>query len=119
MCRNGGQLEAKVRESLSRRACCSLASGVPGPGLQCPAPEGSWTRGCWTEAGGHSKVSSFGKNKFFFNVYSFLSDRERQSMSGGGAESERDTDSEAGSRLRAVSPERDAGLELTKCEIMT
>ena len=30
-----------------------------------------------------------------------------------------DTESEAGSRLRAVSTEPDAGLELTNCEIMT
>ena len=46
-------------------------------------------------------------------------DRERQSMSRGGAEREGDTESEAGSRLRAVSTEPDAGLELTDCEIMT
>ena len=40
-------------------------------------------------------------------------------MSGGGAEREGDTESEAGSRLQAVSTEPDAGLELTNCEIMT
>ena len=40
-------------------------------------------------------------------------------MSVGGAEREGDTESEAGSRLRAVSTEPDAGLELTDCEIMT
>ena len=40
-------------------------------------------------------------------------------MNVGGAEREGDTESEAGSRLRAVSPEPDAGLELTDCEIMT
>ena len=40
-------------------------------------------------------------------------------MSRGGAEREGDTESEAGSRLRAVSTEPDAGLELTECEIMT
>ena len=34
-------------------------------------------------------------------------------MNGGGAEREGDTESETGSRLRAISPERDAGLELT------
>ena len=39
--------------------------------------------------------------------------------SGGGAEREGDTESEAGSRLQAVSTEPDAGLELTKHEIMT
>ena len=43
---------------------------------------------------------------------------ERQNVSGGGAERGGDTDSEAGSRLRAVSAEPDAGLELTNCEIM-
>ena len=40
-------------------------------------------------------------------------------MSGGGAESEGDTESEAGSRLGAVSTEPDAGLELTDREIVT
>ena len=44
---------------------------------------------------------------------------ERQSMSKGGAEREGDTASEAGSRLRAVSTEPDAGLELTNWEIVT
>ena len=46
--------------------------------------------------------------------------KERQRASGGGAESERetqnpkgDTESKAGSRLQAVSAEPDAGLELT------
>ena len=45
----------------------------------------------------------------FFYVYLFL--RERQSMSRGGAEREGDTESQAGSRLRAVSTGPDAGLE--------
>ena len=40
-------------------------------------------------------------------------------MSGGGAEREGDTESEAGSGLRAVSTEPDTGLELTDLEIMT
>ena len=40
-------------------------------------------------------------------------------MSRGRAEREGDTESEAGSRLCSVSPEPDAGLELTNCEIMT
>ena len=44
---------------------------------------------------------------------------ERQSMRGGGAEREGDTESEAGSRLWAGSTEPDAGLELTNCEILT
>ena len=37
----------------------------------------------------------------------------------GGAEREGDTECEAGSRLRAVSTEPDAGLELPSSEIMT
>ena len=40
-------------------------------------------------------------------------------MSRGGAEREGDTESEAGSRLGAVSTEAGEGLELTSCEIMT
>ena len=55
----------------------------------------------------------------FFNVYLFLRERERQSISRGGAEREGDTESEAGSRLRAVSTEPIAGLEPTDREIMT
>ena len=39
-------------------------------------------------------------------------------MSGGRAEIEGDTKSEAGSRLWAVSPEPDTGLEITDREIM-
>ena len=54
---------------------------------------------------------------YFLNVCLFL--RERQSANRGGAERERDTGSEAGSRLRAVSTEPDAGLEPTNREIMT
>ena len=53
----------------------------------------------------------------FFNMYLLL--RERQSTSRGGAEREGDTESEAGSRLRAVSTEPDVGLEPTDCEITT
>ena len=40
-------------------------------------------------------------------------------MNGGGAEREGDTESEAGSRLLAISPEPDGGHEPTDCEIMT
>ena len=40
-------------------------------------------------------------------------------MSGEGADRDGDAESEAGSRLRAVSTEPDAGLELMNCEIMT
>ena len=44
---------------------------------------------------------------------------ERESVSGGRAEREADTESEAGSRLRAVSTEPVAGLEPTDRKIMT
>ena len=40
-------------------------------------------------------------------------------MSGGGTEREGDTESKAGSGLRAVSTEPDAGLELVNRETMT
>ena len=40
-------------------------------------------------------------------------------MNGGGAGREGDTESEAGSRLRAVSTGPNAGLELTDREIVT
>ena len=40
-------------------------------------------------------------------------------MNGGGSEREGDTESEAGSRLRAVSTEPDVGQKLMNGEIMT
>ena len=40
-------------------------------------------------------------------------------MNKGGAEREGDTESETGSRLRALSTEPDTGLELMDSEIMT
>ena len=52
-------------------------------------------------------------------MFIYFWDRERQSMSGGGAERVGDTESETGSRLRAVSTESNTGLELTNHEIMT
>ena len=55
----------------------------------------------------------------FFSTFIYFWDRERQSMNGGGSEREGDTESETGSRLRAISPEPDAGLELPDREIVT
>ena len=52
-------------------------------------------------------------------MFIYFWDRERQSMNGGGTEREGDTESETGSRLRAISPEPDAGLEPTDREIVT
>ena len=48
-----------------------------------------------------------------------MREKERQSMSRGGSEREGDTDSEAGSKLQAVSTEPNVGLELTNREIVT
>ena len=45
--------------------------------------------------------------------------RERDKKHEWGRGRERETDSEAGSRLRAVSTESDAGLEPTDCKIVT
>ena len=53
----------------------------------------------------------------FFNVYLIL--RERKHERGRSRETEGDTESEAGSRLRAVSTESDMGLKLINCKIMT
>ena len=52
-------------------------------------------------------------------MFIYFWERQRQDVSGLGAEREGDTESEAGSRLQAVSTEPDAGLELTSCEVMT
>ena len=59
--------------------------------------------------------------KCLFYFILFLREREtdRQSMNRGGAEREGDTESEAGSRLPAVSTEPNVGLEPTNSEIMT
>ena len=51
---------------------------------------------------------------FFFNIHF-----ERQTVRGGGAESEGDTESKLGSSLGAVNTEPDVGLELTDRELMT
>ena len=55
----------------------------------------------------------------FFNVYLSLRKGERQSVSGGGAERQGDTESKAGSRFCAVSAEPDVGLKPMNPEIMT
>ena len=66
----------------------------------------------------HNKVSYI-HFIFIFLTFIYFWDRERQSLNKGGAEREGDTESEAGSRLWAISPEPNAGLKLTDCEIMT
>ena len=53
-------------------------------------------------------------------MFIFERDWERTEREWGrGREREGDTESEAGSRLRAISPEPDAGLELTDREMVT
>ena len=52
-------------------------------------------------------------------MFLFIFERERETEHERGRGREGDTDSRAGSRLRAVSTEPDAGLKLTNCEIMT
>ena len=52
----------------------------------------------------------------FFKMFIYF--WERQSTSGGGAEREGDTESEAGLRLPAVSPMPDVGFQLKDCVIM-
>ena len=52
-------------------------------------------------------------------MFIFERERERQSLSGRGAERQGETESEADSRFWDVSTEPYAGLEVTNCEIMT
>ena len=52
-------------------------------------------------------------------MFIYFWERERQSVSRGGAETGGDTESEAGSRPQAFSTEPDVGLELMNREIMT
>ena len=54
-----------------------------------------------------------------FLMFIYFWEREKQSVSKGGTKREGDTESEAGSRLWAVSTKSHAGLELTDSKIMT
>ena len=55
----------------------------------------------------------------FLKKYLFTFEIGRQTANGGQAEREGDTEAEAGSRLRAVGTEPDAGLELVDQEVVT
>ena len=58
--------------------------------------------------------------KFSFQcLLIFERERERQSVTGRGAERETYTESKLGSRLSAVNTDPNAGLKLVNCEIMT
>ena len=61
----------------------------------------------------------FIKKICFSCLLTFERERERQSTGERGADREGDTESEAGSRLRAVSTEPNTGLPLVDLEIMT
>ena len=77
----------------------------------------TWAEADWATQAPHlAKVFFF---NFFMFIYFWEREREKESMSRGGAKREGDTESEAGSRLWAVSTEPDVGLELTNCKIMT
>ena len=56
---------------------------------------------------------------FIFHVYLFWRERERNGVSRGGIEREGDIESEADSRLQAVSTEPNVGLKHRSLEIMT
>ena len=56
---------------------------------------------------------------FLINVYLFLREKDRARAGEGQRERKEDTEFQAGSRLRAVSTEPDAGLEPMNCELMT
>ena len=66
-----------------------------------------------------SRVGRGPSSFIFFNIYIFLRDRETEHKRRRGRGREGDTESEAGSRLRAISTEPDAGLRPTSREIMT
>ena len=51
-------------------------------------------------------------------MFIYFWERERDRARAGKGQREADTESEAGSRLWAISTEPDMGLELTNCEIM-
>ena len=77
----------------------------------------SWAKiGCLTN---WATQASPGGKIFFFNFLTFIYFWERQTMNGGGAEREGDTESETGSRPWAVSTQPDTGLEPMSREIMT
>ena len=52
-------------------------------------------------------------------MFIFEKEQQKKNASGGGVERKGDTESEAGSRLQAVSTQPDAGLELTNHKIVT
>ena len=96
-------------------------------GLSRKTGMGEGGAGQWTNGGElyfESVLESLVRNEFSrikknMLMFIFERERERERMSRGGVEREKDTESEAGSRLWAVSTEPDVGLELANQEIMT
>ena len=70
------------------------------------------------EGGSTGRLPDFQKRSQNFTFF-FERERVRQSVSGGGTERQADRESEAGSRLWAVSTESNVGLELTSRKIVT
>ena len=100
----------------------SKKAGVPRTGSRETGPcmdFGSMLGHCKVLSGAVPGCDFFFFLFFFQRFLIYFWEREIQSMKGGGAEREGDTESETGSRLRAISPEPDAGLELTDREIVT
>ena len=109
-------------EDLRQALCWQADSNKPHVGLELMNPlwdhDLSWSRTL-------SRLSHPGAPQawflflLFFNVYLFLREKERQSMSTGGADREGDLEIEAGFSLQATSTDPNVGLELTNHEIVT
>ena len=67
----------------------------------------------------HDAMVAHPGKKFFLTFIYFWGGVCKENTNGGGAEREGDTESEAGSRLWAVSTEPDMGLELMNHKMMT
>ena len=72
---------------------------------------------CWMQIFPPKSSNSF--FIFYFLAFIYFWETKRDRVSRGGAERVGDTESETGSRLWAVSPDPDVGLNLTNHEIMT
>ena len=133
--------EVRVGEGQRERETQNL-KWAPGSELSAQSRmwgSNSWTTRSWLELKLDGQLTNWATQvpyvaliftfKFYLFIYLFVClfiftfiyfwDRERQSMNGGVSEREGDTESETGSRLWAISPEPDTGLELPDREIVT
>ena len=133
----GGQWDATLGPSASDERAALIPLHCKGPGVtrRTGFPRGNtlellcrWVQQAVPRPGNPAKNAQLLLDPFvpaipffvcLFNIYSFSKGRERQSAIGGGAEREGDTETEAASRLRAISTEPDTGLELTDRKFMT